>query len=209
MKDACVESCLQQTSDKHNRRRLIRKLSEDNTTTTVRVGMPTWSLGSTDPFSRCMQKQCSATEPTQYNPEVLMLILHCSWYFVCVEKVLLVLKLVSIRFCLDLLYSFLLFFFFQWPLVNETHPHIRLDFILLSPGILLSNVNKTHNDSFIGRSGASDNFHSSGNSVVNSAHLPSGLVAGVDTSNITDVISDHYPVYASWVDHTVGLVNLF
>ena len=96
--------------------------------------------------------------------------------------------------------------------MNETHPHIRLDFILLSPGILQStvfSVNNTQKDNFSVRSGASDNFHGSGNSVVNSANLQSALVAGVDTSNITDVISDHYPVYASWVDHTVGLVNLY
>lgn len=96
--------------------------------------------------------------------------------------------------------------------MNETHPHIRLDFILLSPGILqstVSSVNITQKDIFSGGSGASDNFHSSGNSVMNSAHLPSALVAGVDTSNITDVISDHYPVYASWIDHTVGLVDLY
>lgn len=113
MKDACVESCLQKTSDQPPHRRQLshhRHLSEANTTTTVKVGMPTWSMGSTDPFSRCMQKQCSATEPTNYNPEVFMPIFIL--YFVCVEKVLLVLKLVSIRFCLDLLYSFMFSVFF-------------------------------------------------------------------------------------------------
>ena len=71
MKDACIESCLQQTNSKSPHGRQLshqRHLSEDNTTT-VSV-LPTWSMGSTDPFSRCMQKQCSATEPTKYNPEV-------------------------------------------------------------------------------------------------------------------------------------------
>ena len=73
MKDACVESCLQQTNAKSPHRRQLghhRHLSEANTTTTVRVGLPTWSMDSMDLFSRCMQKHCSATEPTKYNPEV-------------------------------------------------------------------------------------------------------------------------------------------
>jgi hypothetical protein len=30
----------------------------------------TWSTHSGDPFSRCMQQHCAATEPTSYNPEV-------------------------------------------------------------------------------------------------------------------------------------------
>lgn len=95
--------------------------------------------------------------------------------------------------------------------MNESHPHIRLDFILLSPGILqstISTINNTFNNATT--SAASDNFHSSGNSVVGSSmNVQNVLVAGVDTSNITDVISDHYPVYASWIDRTIGLVDLY
>jgi hypothetical protein len=30
----------------------------------------TWTTLSGDPFSRCMQQHCAATEPTSYNPEV-------------------------------------------------------------------------------------------------------------------------------------------
>ena len=35
------------------------------------------------------------------------------------------------------------------------------------------------------------------------------VVAGVDKSNMTDVISDHYPVYASWAVGDLAGVPLY
>ena len=75
----------------------------------------------------------------------------------------------------------------QWPLLNDSHPYIRLDYILLSPAII-ENIYS----------------HSSG-----SNGSGSGTYAGVDRSNVTDVLSDHYPVYASWSDRHHKHIPLF
>ena len=79
--------------------------------------------------------------------------------------------------------------YIQWPLLNDSHPYIRLDYILLSPAII-ENIYS----------------HSSGS---NGSGSGSGIYAGVDRSNVTDVLSDHYPVYASWSDRHHKHIPLF
>lgn len=84
-----------------------------------------------------------------------------------------------------------MYVYIQWPLLNDSHPYIRLDYILLSPAII-ENIYS----------------HSSGSSSGGSG-ISSGIYAGVDRSNVTDVLSDHYPVYASWSDRQYKRIPLF
>lgn len=79
----------------------------------------------------------------------------------------------------------------QWPLQNDSHPYIRLDFILLSQSIL-------------------DNMHPNNSHWRNTTgEAIAPLRAGVDMSNVTEILSDHYPVYASWADASQPMVTLF
>jgi hypothetical protein len=99
--------------------------------------------------------------------------------------------------------------FVQWPLTNDSHPFIRLDFILLSHTILGGGLKPGN-----GQSGtisepphdSTNNTQRGGSSV---AHKSVGLKAGVDRSNVTEVLSDHFPVYASWEDSDRPEIELF
>lgn len=66
----------------------------------------------------------------------------------------------------------------EWPMdsLQIPHPKIRLDFMLLSPGLI----------------------HSMSSSDAPTSSLQLELFGGVDRNNLTDIISDHYPVMASW-----------
>lgn len=67
----------------------------------------------------------------------------------------------------------------------EVMPRMRLDFIFASPDLLL-NVE--------GDSSSKKKDH---NSRLSENRL---VAAGIERSNITDELSDHYPVFFSWVD---------
>jgi hypothetical protein len=90
--------------------------------------------------------------------------------------------------------------FVQWPLTNDSHPFIRLDFILLSHTIL-------------GESPKSGNIHGTAEAPHGGAndtqHRAIAIKAGVDRSNVTEVLSDHFPVYASWEDSDRPEIELF
>jgi endonuclease/exonuclease/phosphatase family metal-dependent hydrolase len=87
----------------------------------------------------------------------------------------------------------------QWPLVNESHPFIRLDFILVSPAILQG----AHAAAASARPAAGSASDSNSGSAVE------GLRAGVDRSNITEVLSDHFPVFAAWRDPSRPTIPLY
>jgi hypothetical protein len=53
LKDSCVESCRQQ----------VQQISA------LPISAYTWSTNDASPFSKCMLKYCSQTEPTAYDPE--------------------------------------------------------------------------------------------------------------------------------------------
>ena len=57
LRDACVEACMSMA----NKSKSVHDTSQ---------GRPAWTMEASDLFSRCMQQQCAATEPTAYNPEV-------------------------------------------------------------------------------------------------------------------------------------------
>lgn len=182
--DACVEACQQALYSAHDK---VIQHPTGNTTATLVLppagtGLPTWSLHSVDAFSVCMKTRCSATEPTKYNPEVQCLI-HvsvpkmCIFVLTCVAKLVLAFRCYNVQIIVLLIHNIEI----QWPLQNDSHPYIRLDFILLSRSIL-KNVGESRN---------------------------SPIKAGVDMSNVTEILSDHYPVYASWADATVGPIDLF
>jgi endonuclease/exonuclease/phosphatase family metal-dependent hydrolase len=78
----------------------------------------------------------------------------------------------------------------QWPLQNDSHPYIRLDFILLSESILRP-----------------VNVSTATHATATTARV--SLRAGVDSSNVTEVLSDHFPVYASWGSGNGVSVPLF
>jgi endonuclease/exonuclease/phosphatase family metal-dependent hydrolase len=78
-------------------------------------------------------------------------------------------------------------FYQQWPLQNDSHPYIRLDFILLSESIL----RPVHTSTATTHTATASATTATGTARVL-------LRAGVDSSNVTNVLSDHFPVYASW-----------
>ena len=51
-----------------------------------------------------------------------------------------------------------------------------------------------------------DDFSQDSNS---NSKLNFKLRAGVDLSNTTNILSDHFPVYAEWEDHTFATIDLF
>ncbi len=57
------------------------------------------------------------------------------------------------------------------------HPRIRVDFILISPAIVFAET--------------------SASSVTNGGRI-NKVDAGLEINNITDFLSDHYPVFTSW-----------
>lgn len=191
MRDACVASCLERISrdsaDKSSSATAQQlyatpAAAQDSASTAASgpASLPTWSMHSADPFSQCMQRYCAATEPTKYNPEVSSL-------HIAVTNFLRQMKFLFVMFCGISL---------QWPLVNESHPFIRLDFILVSPAILLG----AH---------AAAARASNSNSNSNSGSVAEGLRAGVERSNITEALSDHFPVFAAWRDPSRPTIPLY
>jgi hypothetical protein len=105
--------------------------------------------------------------------------------------------------------------FIQWPL-NDSHPLVRLDFILVSHSIVYessaeervkSPFDSARRGGYIG--GAILNIstpadvHSTNYSHSVAADASGGrrvfsVSGGVDISEVTEVLSDHFPVYASW-----------
>jgi hypothetical protein len=65
------------------------------------------------------------------------------------------------------------------------HPTIRLDFILMSPAVLRSIQQSID-----------------GKGCANATIVPQ-LFGGVEVTNYTDIMSDHYPVYAQWKDYSL------
>jgi hypothetical protein len=86
--------------------------------------------------------------------------------------------------------------------MNDSHPFIRLDFILLSHTILSDGPNSGNIHS--GRTPEAP--HGGAN---DTQHRAIAIKAGVDRSNVTEVLSDHFPVYASWEDSDRPEVELF
>ena len=83
----------------------------------------------------------------------------------------------------------------EWIVDHLDHPLIRLDFILVSKNIITSS---SRSSSSIG--GDSNSRSSSSNYFYNTTNKIE-FIAGVMRNNVTDVISDHYPVYVYWKEH--------
>lgn len=94
----------------------------------------------------------------------------------------------------------------QWPLKNESHPFIRLDFVLLSQSILRRAAagHSSSSGSILGKSGIS-----SREGTDDAVDWTARVRAGVDRSDVTEVLSDHFPVYASWEDRDSEEIELF
>ena len=116
-------------------------------------------------------------------------------------------------------------------LKDDKHPFIRLDFILLSDAIIqdakrttleaLNNINNNNIDTSVKNANIDiDNSVAPSDKVSNKSNNNSmndnqthsillSLRAGVDVSNTTQYMSDHFPVYASWRDPSVGDIELY
>ena len=81
----------------------------------------------------------------------------------------------------------------EWIVDHLDHPLIRLDFILVSKNIITSSSRSSSIGGDSSRSSSSNYFYDTTNKFE--------FTAGVIRNNVTDVISDHYPVYVNWKEH--------
>ena len=78
---------------------------------------------------------------------------------------------------------------------GTNHPYVRLDFILVSSSIVDRILQKKKDRPFIASAVPESD--------------PVGIMAGVDASNATGYMSDHYPVFAKWLPRFGDAVDLF
>lgn len=89
--------------------------------------------------------------------------------------------------------------------MDLVHPKIRLDFILMSPAVLQA-TSSLSSDTKNVKNTKKEHSHC----VEEAIHTNQKLFGGVEINNYTDVMSDHYPVYAHWKDHSLSCpIHLF